>query len=264
MKRERSADLPQSSPRLMRWFSRYLRRYFRRHFDAVRIAKSGRPSIVDGPLVVYSNHPSWWDPILFSFVSSELMPERRPYGPMDADALEKYPLFRKLGVFGIHRDSHRGAAAFLRASEAILERDDSVLWLTAQGTFCDPRARPVTLQPGLSHLICRNQDVTVIPLAIEYPFWNERLPEILLRFGGPIDFSPVQREDRAAVQDRLATALENTLDTLALDAQTRDPERFDTVLLGATGVGGVYDRWRRWRAARQGRDLELSHEERRR
>ena len=51
------------SRRLRALFARYLRRYFARHFNAVRIARDGLPATrLDRPLIIYSNHPSWWDP----------------------------------------------------------------------------------------------------------------------------------------------------------------------------------------------------------
>ncbi|MEJ2085789.1 MAG: lysophospholipid acyltransferase family protein, partial [Acidobacteriota bacterium] len=140
MKRE-DRFIPQSSSTLSRWFSWYVKGYFRKHFDAVRLSRSGRIPVVDGPLLVYANHPSWWDPILFCLLTAELFPHRRAFGPMDAAALEKYPLLKKLGVFGVEQGSYRGAARFLQTSEAILTRDDSLLWLTAEGSFSDPRQR---------------------------------------------------------------------------------------------------------------------------
>ena len=73
----------------------------------------------------------------------------------------------------------RGAAlTFLKTSLAILSRPDSVLWITAQGEFVNPRERPIRLKPGIGHLIHRLKDVTVVTLAIEYPFWNDRCPEV--------------------------------------------------------------------------------------
>ena len=259
-----SLSIPQSSPALSRWFSRYLRWYFGKHFDAVRVSKAGAAPVVDGPLLVYANHPSWWDPILFGLLTTKLFPTRRAYGPMDATALEKYPFFKRLGVFGVERGTHRGAARFLQASEAILSRDDAILWLTAEGSFSDPRRRPVTLQTGVSHLCKRMPRLSVVPLAVEYPFWNERLPEVLLRFGSPVEIPSTEILSLDGIHGRIETALETTMDALSREAQSRNPDRFDTLLLGRAGVGGIYDRWRRWRAVREGRDLVLSHGDRRR
>lgn len=262
---ENRSYLPHASPRLLRWFTRYLRGYFRKHFDAIRISREG-VDLQDraGPLVVYANHASWWDPILFMLLSTELFPGRTAYGPMDAEALEKYPIFKRLGIFGIERGSHTGAVSFLRAAEAILSQDRSILWLTAEGSFTDPRRRPVELQFGLAHLVRRIPNLRVLPLAIEYPFWNERLPEVLVRCGSIVDLPEGSSRDAKSISHWLERELEQIMDALAAEAQTRDPELFHTLILGKAGVGGIYDQWRRWRSARAGEDSVLSHEDRRR
>jgi 1-acyl-sn-glycerol-3-phosphate acyltransferase len=257
-------DLPDSSQRLANWFAKYLRQYFRKHFDAIRISKSGElPPRENGPVVIYANHASWWDPILFMLLAVELLPGKKGFGPMDAEALEKYSFFKRLGVFGIEPGTHRGAVRFLQTAEAILERNDSALWLTAEGSFSDPRQRPVTLQFGLSHLVRRIPDLRVVPLAVEFPFWNERLPEVLFRFGPPVEIPPEERSNTKSINRRLERELERTMNSLAQEAQTRDPDYFQTLMLGRSGVGGIYDQWRRWKAVRAGEEPTLFHEERR-
>ena len=42
------------------------RRYFTRHMNALRIAAWGTPAEPQqGPLIVYSNHPAWWDAAVY-------------------------------------------------------------------------------------------------------------------------------------------------------------------------------------------------------
>ena len=40
---------------------------------------------------------------------------------------------------------------------------------------------------------------------------------------------------------------------------TRDPDRFTTLLDGKTGVGGVYDVWRRTKSWARGERFDASH-----
>lgn len=256
-------DAPTYSRRLHRLFALYLRRYFARHFDAVRVSRNGGvPSTGDGPLIVYANHPSWWDPVLLLLLGAELFPDRPGYGPMDAAQLERYGIFRWLGVFGVEPGTVRGARAFLRQASAALERPGATLWLTAEGRFTDPRRRPVRLRPGLGHLVRRMRGVTVVPLAIEYPFWDERLPEALVRFGPPLRVDDGTRHRPLEWSRIFERRLEETMDALAIDAQARAPERFHRLLAGRAGVGGVYDRWRRLQAALTGGGFRASHGER--
>jgi hypothetical protein len=67
---------------------------------------------------------------------------------------------------------------------------------------------------------------------------------------------------RGARLQHLEAALTALVDRLGADVQTRDPTRFQAVLEGRAGIGGVYDRWRRLVAALRGRSFDPSHERR--
>ena len=57
--------LPAISPLLLRWFTWYCRGYVRRHFHSLRISINGLPPDATGyPVVLYTNHASWWDPLV--------------------------------------------------------------------------------------------------------------------------------------------------------------------------------------------------------
>jgi 1-acyl-sn-glycerol-3-phosphate acyltransferase len=241
-------SIPQRNEWLVAWFRRYARRYVGRHFHAVRLSRRGRaPRVPEGPLIVVTNHPSWWDPMIISLLTG-LFPDRVPYGPIDARALEKYRFFAKLGFFGVEQDSMRGARTFLRTGQAILEQPGTALWVTAQGHFADTRERPLRLMPGVEHLARRMERGTILPVAIEYTFWDESKPEALVRFGEPIRFG-----------EAVAPALERAMDDLAAEAKTRDPMLFDNLLEGRSGVGGVYDLWRHVRARVRGESFSAEH-----
>jgi 1-acyl-sn-glycerol-3-phosphate acyltransferase len=256
------SGLPVLSPRLVALFSCYGERYLARHFHAVRLTRAERPdpaTLRTGPLILYLNHPSWWDPMLCLLLARRIFPERRHFGPMDAAGLEKYKFFGKLGFFGIEPGTARGARRFLEVSQALLMQPDAALWITAGGRFADPRERPVRLRPGLGSLIRRLDRVTVLPLALEYPFWEERSAEALARFGEPlrIDGGAERTGDdwTALLENRLAAAQ----DALAVEALARDASRFETLVGGRAGVGGAYDLWRRFRARLRGEAFQPEH-----
>ena len=232
---------PTISAPLLRWFRRIVRRYFRRQFHAVRITGRQHARGIEGPLIVYANHSSWWDPMVAFLLAEQLFPHRPHYAPMDAAALRRYPILARLGVFPVEMNSPRGAVQFLRSGEALLA-DGGILWITPQGRFNDPRERPLTFKPGLSALATRAAAhlgaCTVLPLAIEYPFWDERLPECLLRLGPPIRLTPSTTTDE--LDATLRTALAAEMDALAALALQRSPLAFDTLIGGSAGAGGFY------------------------
>lgn len=251
--------LPRRWPWLFRGFRKYCSKYARKHFHGVRIAKSGLPPTAwEGPAVIVANHPSWWDPIVM-FILSGLWPDRVDYGPIEAAALKHYKFLGKVGLFGIETGSPRGAIEFLRTARAIVANDSATLWITAQGLFTDVRARPLKLRGGVGHLAAEMSRGVLIPLALEYPFWDERTPEALVAFGEPIrvDEHPgISAKEWTAL---LESRLEATQDRLATDSQTRDPSHFHDLVRGKTGVGGIYDLWRRTTATLTGRRFQADH-----
>ena len=256
---------------LLRGFRRYATRYIRKHFHAVRLSKSSFPlPNIDEPILVVLNHPSWWDPLI-GLILSELMnlasrerqrPELDHFAAIDAEAVNRYAFFKRLGFIGVDTRSLRGAAAFLRIGQTILSQPGRVFWVTAQGRFTDVRQRPLNLRSGVGHLAARLDRGFIVPLALEYAFWSERSPEALARFGEPLAIADhpglAGKEWMKLIEDAFA----RTLDGLNAEAMTRDPSKFTTLLDGRTGVGGLYDHWRRIKAWLRGQRFHAAHEER--
>jgi hypothetical protein len=185
--------------------------------------------------------------------------DRRHYAPMDAAALDKYRFFRRLGFFGVKPGSTSGAMAFLRTGRAVLREPGGTLWLTPQGAFADVRARPVVLQPGMARLAARVPGCDLVPLAVEYAYWEERFPEALVRFGETVRIGVDAAGDEEGLDRLLADRLEGAQDALAAEAMKRSPRDFETILGGKSGVGGVYDRWRALKARLRGEEFSRSH-----
>jgi len=101
---------------------------------------------------------------------------------MEAAALRRYPLLEKAGLISLDPNDAQSLRRFIRIARDVLEQGN-VLWITPQGEFADSRDRPIRLQAGFAHLVRHVPSARLVPLAIEYPFWNESQPELLLRFG---------------------------------------------------------------------------------
>lgn len=259
MTRRDPHPLARRSPPLLALFRAYARRYLRRHFHGVWLQEA--PPALAGPLLVVMNHPSWWDPLLGLLLADRLGP-RAHAAPWDGEALSRYAFWARLGAFPVGRDLE-GTARFLVAGRAVLARDDAALWVTAQGRFADARERPPGLRPGVGHLASAMRRGAVVPLAIEYAFWDERLPEAFARFGAPLPARdprrPAGAHTAAAWTARLEDALAATQDALAHDVRARDPSRFERLLGGDVGVGGIYDAWRRLKAWAGGQTFRPAH-----
>ncbi len=237
--------------------ARYCTGFARRHFRAIRIAADGAPPPLSGAPIVYSNHASWWDPIVLLLVLRRHYPDRRFFGPIDAGALARYPWLSKLGLFPVERDTLAGSRRFLRQCESVLGMPQAGIAMTPEGRFCDVRTRPLTFESGLAHIVQRHEDAIAVPVAIEYTFWNERLPEVLVRFGQ----TPINRglDARADLNTRLTDALETEMSRLAAASRRRDGSEFETLLEGRRGIGFWQDLPRRISDAISGRRFDPSH-----
>lgn len=259
-KTQTGTPLPPRWPWLVPLFRRYACRYVRKHFHAVRLSNSSATfPTTDTPVLVVLNHPSWWDPLI-GLVLSRAFADREQFAAIDAIAVRKYRFFAKLGFVGVDTKSLRGAAEFLRTGAAILSRPKHVYWVTAQGRFTDVRERPLVLQSGVGHLAARLKYGIILPIALEYTFWTERTPEALVRIGDPLLIEEHPRLSGKEWTALIEESLTRTLDALNAEAMRRDPAAFTELLAGKTGVGGVYDFWRRIKSWLRGRKFDPSHE----
>lgn len=207
------------------WWCRGL---VRRRFAALRVA--GTPPTGDAPVICFLNHPSWWDPIVGLLLARAWWPRRTHRAAIDPLGLARWPFLRRLGFFPA--DPRGGAAAarrFLADGDAALA-PGAVLWLTPQGRLADPRERPLRLASGLAHLAARRPDALLLPIALEYPFWDADRPEILVRVGAPV--ARASGERARDLHARCEAALAATADGLAALASRREVARFHVLVAG--------------------------------
>jgi 1-acyl-sn-glycerol-3-phosphate acyltransferase len=250
-------ELPPRWDWLFRKFCGYVRKMLRKHFHAVRLSRGSASIPNDGaPLLFVLNHPSWWDPLV-CVALLDLIPNYTNFAAIDAVAVQKYRILTKLGYFPVDPHTLRGAAQFLRTCKVILNQPRRSVWVTAQGEFADVRTRPLNLKNGVGHLASKLGTGYVIPVALEYAFWNERTPEALVRIGEAIPFgSGSSGKDWT---ERIEANLTAALDALNREAMGRDPAAFRTLIGGTTGAGGMYDLFRRFGFWMRGRKFEPAH-----
>lgn len=258
VKPQSAGVLPPRSDRLFRAFRWYAGRYCARHLHAFRLLRTGLPPRLNGPAIFVVNHPSWWDPLLM-FRLTALFPGRVDWGVIDASALKQYRFLGRAGLFGVEPGSPRGAAEFLRTARTILRDDRASLWINGQGRFADVRERPLELRGGAGRLASELPRVTVVPVALELTFWDQRTPEALAAFGEVIALARPSDWNADTWTRQMSDALEKTQGALAAAAISRDASRFDVLVQGRAGVGGVYDVWRRWTSWARGRSFRAEH-----
>ncbi len=272
------ADIPQIFRPMLNGFRWFSQRYLLKHFHAIAVNRTHLDAADISPndaLVVYANHASWWDPLAALVIADKLFHGIDVYAPIDARALEKYRMFGRLGFFGVEQDSLHGAAHFLRVAEAILQQPRASLWLTPEGRFADVRDTTSPLMPGLSHLahkLSRSRlrassmnhgtvppRVWFVPGAVEYTFWEERLPELLIWLGQPICVERGQTQTKAEWDVVLTGALRTAQQQLARAAMQRDTDSLTILAGGQVGTFFIYDWWRKLRGMLRGKAVQVEH-----
>lgn len=167
-------------------------------------------------VVVYSNHPSFWDPMLLALLTEKLWPGRAVLSAIDSAALRWHPYFHGLGFFGVQPDQPAGLRALLRTVGHLWSRPaPSCLVVTPEGHFSPRDGRPLELRRGLAAALWRHRAISVllVPVALDYfnPIW-QGTPRILV--GEPFTVSDRPAGSLDELNDTLRTALQATLDRL--------------------------------------------------
>lgn len=248
------------SPRVRAGFAWYGERLLRRSFAAVRLAHGSDDALralaglAGGPLLLAYSHASWWDPIVGAFLWRRHFADRPVFAPMDARELARFRFMRKLGLFGIDPDdpgSIDAMGAYLAAETKASPR--AVVAITPQGRFTDPRDELV-VRPGAAALAAHLGAAGAASVAIEYAFWNDRLPEVFVR---------VERIARPAAgstaswQRAIVAAMRGNAESLAAAVRARDASAFQVAVGKGAGAHPVYDLWLRIRG--KGRSIDTAH-----
>ena len=246
-----------------RLFASRLPGMFRKSFHAVRFARGSSEVLShaarhQGPVVLASNHQSWWDPLVGFLLHDRWFTGRPALSPMDRTQLAKFGFFRRLGVFGVDPDDASGLRPFVRYVEDRFAADPrSVLMLTPQGQFVDHRL-PVKVRPGIAMVMARAPQAMALAASVEYAFWNDRRPEVLVLVSRVEP--PADRADVRAWESAFDGAMNRNASELARLSQSRDAAAFETVVGGSGArTHPVYDLWLRLTGRNPA--IEVSHRE---
>lgn len=239
------------------WFRGYTRRYLRRSFHRAMLLGE-IPEKPRGPVLICSNHSSWWDLLAAYWLGSDVL-GWDGYAPMDERQLRRYGILRRLGIFGVDREHLRGSREFLDYSLSLLRERDRALWITAQGAMVSNDVRPVRLYSGIAHLARALGECQVMTVAIDYEFWDEKTPELFVALGPLMPITAGEDFSTRGFLEALEDRLELLMDELDHVRRQRDPSLFHVALSSHPATSPVYDTGRRLAAALKGESLDLRH-----
>lgn len=263
---QRNQTLPTSKKWLVDGFLYFSRRMVSKQFQsfAIQLNAAELDCIpLATPIVVFTNHASWWDPISASMIRQKYFPNRIFYAPIDSDALKNYRIMEQLGFYGLKLNTIRGAADFLTTTKVILDSPNAALFITPEGKFTDVRDHSPALMPGLSHLVSKVPEIVFVPLALEYSFWDESRPQIFAKLGPAIHSNHRSHAgaelSKPQWNELLTQSLRQTQEELASSVIQRDGSQFEYIIASRPKRLGWYDYFRSWRAFLQAEKFDPRH-----
>ncbi|MFO0757131.1 MAG: lysophospholipid acyltransferase family protein [Byssovorax sp.] len=192
--------LPARKHRLFNaWFAGVARRRIEGQFGAVRVRGLDRVRALarERPVLLISNHPSWWDPLVVLHVSHHLL-GTDGHALMDARNLRRLPFFSLVGAFGVDLDRPADGAAAIRFAAKLLDRPGRLVWVFPQGRERPVTARPLGFRGGSAEIARVARKAVTIPAAIRYEIGPEERPFLYVCFGDPVEASRDTAAGRAA------------------------------------------------------------------
>ncbi|MFT3773511.1 MAG: lysophospholipid acyltransferase family protein [Minicystis sp.] len=228
--------IPASKQRLFNaWFASHARGRIQRTFAGVRVRGLERMRALSaaGPILVISNHTSWWDPLVILHASEHLIGVDG-HALMDAKNLRRLPFFALVGAFGVDLDNPADGAAVIRYAARLLDRAGRLVWVFPQGRERPITERPLGFRPGSAEIARVAKHATTVPAALRYEFAGTEKPELYLSFGEPV---PVER-DAARGREAHEQAVEAEMDGIDRAVRGEVGAGFEDVYRSSEGVGG--------------------------
>ena len=131
--------------------------------------------------------------------------------------MNRFPLLRRGGAYSVNKKSAQSAMKALKYSVDLLSDLKNVLCIFPQGIIRPPHYRPIEFQTGLAY-IAQNAakkygKVNLIPVAIDFCFFRDNRPEVVVDFGERIEVTSVEADiDRKEYTNFLAAKLTETCD----------------------------------------------------
>lgn len=178
-----------------------------------------------GGLLVYANHPGFWD----GFVVHQLARAAGwdAYALMEEPMLARYRFLARIGAFSVRPGEPASARESLRYAGELLGRPRSSVFVFPEGRL-HPGATPLPLHRGVE-LLSRRSGARCLPIAIRYAVFEHELPDVLVELGAPHDPEPLEGFERRLRElcDRVARA--------------PSPEGFRLLVRGRRGVAERWD-----------------------
>lgn len=169
------------------WFAGHARARIHRGFARVLVRglEAATRASEGAPLLVVSNHTSWWDPLVVLHLSQHAL-ERDGYALMDAKNLRKLPFFALVGAFGMDLERPEDGAAGIKYATRLLADPRRLMWVFPQGRERPVTERPLAFRRGAAAIARVAKRAVTLPAALRYEHAGEERPDLYVSFGDPV------------------------------------------------------------------------------
>jgi chlorobactene lauroyltransferase len=212
-----------------KWFEKifavYNRNLFKRKFNSFQV--SGIESLTKFPLVIYSNHSTWWDGLVAFEIAQKANLDF--FVMMEEKQLKNLQLFRKLGAFSVVRENPREAIKSVNyAAKLLKDKQDRIIWIFPQGEILPNDVRPIKFYNGVSKIIEKVDQCYSVPIVMRFEFLGEFKPDIFVKIGSPQMFDKSLQSKDLTLQ--LAENLTETLDNLKSDIINKKTQHYQNLI----------------------------------
>lgn len=197
------------SPIFAAWFARDAEKRIFRAFGEVRVRglQELRAITASAPVLVVSNHTSWWDPLVVLMLCTRIL-RVDAYAMMDAKNLRRLPFFGKVGAFGVDLDDAVDGARAIRYAAKLLQKAGRVVWIFAQGKEVPITARPLVFRGGTGEIARVAKRALLVPVAIRYEHGSRAEPTLYISVGAGLDAELDVTRGRAAQEEAVTAELD--------------------------------------------------------
>jgi chlorobactene lauroyltransferase len=218
------------SPSFERAFVIYNRNLLKRRFNSFRVSGINFLNNTDAkmPQIIYVNHSSWWDGLIFLEILRRF--DNENYVLMEEKQLRKLFFFRLLGAFSVVREKPREALESINyAAKLLSENFNRTLLIFPQGEILPNDVRPLRFYQGLARIIEKVQACRIVPAALRLEFTGNFKPEIYLKVGEPETHEFNKTFNAKSATQNYERRLSETLDSLKQDVTARKFESYDKI-----------------------------------
>ena len=182
-----------------------------------------------GGLLVYANHPGFWD----GFVAHQLglAAGWDAYALMEEQNLARYRFLSRIGAFSVRAGDAASASESLRYARRLLQRPRSAVFVFPEGAL-HPGTQLGPLRRGVE-VLARSCRARCVPVAIRYAVFEHQLPDVLVEVGEAHGPEPMEGFAR-----RLGELVGRV-------ASAASPDGFRQVVRGRRSVAERWDAFRR-------------------